>query len=169
MSQTTTVVASVFLYINLVIFHKEHVDSHVHSNLRTEIGGNILNTRGIFELAKIVIEHHVTLRSSSSIQEGVVVEAGAMLLEKSLAMTVGHYVMPLCLVQTLRRLYEKAAIYRMPPAEIIDADSVWQDALAARLFTYPTTSTRPSTSFVDGREVLAGMEDTPLHFGGDLV
>jgi len=84
-----------------------------------------LNTRGNFELAKIVVENHVTLRARSRIQEGVHMEAGSMLLEKSLAMT----------------------------GEVIEADSVWQGAPAARLFSYPSETIRPSTSFTAGPEI----------------
>lgn len=78
-----------------------------------------LNTRGNFELVKIILEHHVTLRARSRVQQGVHMEAGSMLLEKSLAMT----------------------------GEVIDADSVWQGAPATRLFSYEhELGVRPSTS-----------------------
>lgn len=46
-----------------------------------------LNTRGNFELKKIVIENNCTLRKASRVQQGVYMEEGAQLLEKSLAMT----------------------------------------------------------------------------------
>jgi len=78
-----------------------------------------LNTRGNFELAKITLGNHVTLRSYSRIQQGVQMESGSMLLEKSLAMT----------------------------GEVIEADSVWQGSPAAVLFTYDNTSVQPSVSF----------------------
>jgi acetyltransferase-like isoleucine patch superfamily enzyme len=77
-----------------------------------------LNTRGNFELAKIVLEHNVTLRTRARIQQAVVMETGSMLLEKSLAMT----------------------------GEIIEADSVWFGGPAARLLNYDCSSisSRPS-------------------------
>jgi acyl-CoA synthetase (AMP-forming)/AMP-acid ligase II/acetyltransferase-like isoleucine patch superfamily enzyme len=78
-----------------------------------------LNTRGNFELAKIRIENHCTLRARSRIQSGVTFEAGSMLLEKSLAMT----------------------------GEIIESDSVWQGSPASKLFTYQHNQIQPSTSF----------------------
>lgn len=71
-----------------------------------------LNTRGNFELVKIRLENNVTLRSHSRIQQGVHMETGSMLLEKSLAMT----------------------------GEVIEADSVWQGAPASRIFSYDTSS-----------------------------
>jgi acetyltransferase-like isoleucine patch superfamily enzyme len=46
-----------------------------------------LNTRGNFELAKIVLESDCTLRTQSRLQQGVYMEAGSQLLEKSVAMT----------------------------------------------------------------------------------
>lgn len=46
-----------------------------------------LNTQGNFELARIVIENDCTLRSRSRVQQGVYMEEGSQLLEKSLAMT----------------------------------------------------------------------------------
>ena len=92
-----------------------------------------LNTRGNFELAKIVVENHATLRQRSRIQMGVHMEAGSMLLEKSLAMT----------------------------GEIIEADSVWQGAPAAKLFSYESTAILPSTSFMGG--ALDDHEDEPIH------
>jgi acetyltransferase-like isoleucine patch superfamily enzyme len=80
-----------------------------------------LNTRGNFELAKIVLHNNVTLRTGARIQQAVVMETGSMLLEKSLAMT----------------------------GEIIEADSVWVGAPAARLLSYDTSSivTRSSASY----------------------
>ncbi len=71
-----------------------------------------LNTRGNFELVKIVMENNVTLRTRSRIQQGVHMESGSMLLEKSLAMT----------------------------GEVIESDSVWQGAPASRVFSYDTSS-----------------------------
>jgi len=71
-----------------------------------------LNTGGHFNLAKIITEDHVTLRSRSRIQQGVYVESGAMLLEKSLALT----------------------------GEVIDSDSIWQGAPAIRVLGYPSQS-----------------------------
>lgn len=71
-----------------------------------------LNTRGNFELVRIKLENNVTLRSRSRIQQGVVMESGSMLLEKSLAMT----------------------------GEVIEAESIWQGAPASRIFSYDTSS-----------------------------
>jgi acyl-CoA synthetase (AMP-forming)/AMP-acid ligase II/acetyltransferase-like isoleucine patch superfamily enzyme len=78
-----------------------------------------LNTRGNFELAKITMGNHVTLRTQSRIQQGVQMESGSMLLEKSLCMT----------------------------GEVIEADSVWQGSPASLLFTYDFTSVQPSVSY----------------------
>jgi carbonic anhydrase/acetyltransferase-like protein (isoleucine patch superfamily) len=71
-----------------------------------------LNTRGNFELAKIVMENNVTLRTRSRIQQGVYMETGSMLLEKSLVMT----------------------------GEVIEADSVWQGAPSSRLLSYDSST-----------------------------
>lgn len=65
-----------------------------------------LNTRGNFELAKIVMERDCTLRTRSRVQQGVYMEDGSMLLEKSLAMT----------------------------GEIVEAKSVWQGSPASWWF-----------------------------------
>ena len=46
-----------------------------------------LNTRGNFDLQKIVIEDNCTLRTGSRVQQGVHMEQGSQLLEKSVAMT----------------------------------------------------------------------------------
>ena len=67
-----------------------------------------LNTRGNFELVKIKLEENVTLRTRSRIQQGVIMEEGAMLLEKSLALT----------------------------GEIIDSECVWQGAPARKVHSY---------------------------------
>lgn len=67
-----------------------------------------LNTRGNFELVQIKLDDHSTLRSRSRIQQGVHVEAGAMLLEKSLALT----------------------------GEVLESDTVWQGAPASRIFSH---------------------------------
>jgi len=71
-----------------------------------------LNTRGNFELKKIILENNVTLRARSRIQQGVHMECGSMLLEKSLVMT----------------------------GEVIEAYTVWQGAPASRIFSYDETS-----------------------------
>ena len=71
-----------------------------------------LNTRGNFELAKIRMENNTTLRTRARIQQAVHMEANSMLLEKSLVMT----------------------------GEIIEADSIWVGAPAARLLSYDTSS-----------------------------
>jgi acetyltransferase-like isoleucine patch superfamily enzyme len=68
-----------------------------------------LNTRGNFELVPITIEADCTLRTRSRIQQGVLMETGSMILEKSLAMT----------------------------GEIIDARTVWQGGPATMWFSYP--------------------------------
>lgn len=85
-----------------------------------------LNTRGNFELAKITLHNNVTLRTGARIQQAVVMETGSMLLEKSLAMT----------------------------GEIIEADSVWLGAPAARLLSYDTSSivTRSSASYAGSND-----------------
>jgi len=67
-----------------------------------------LNTRGNFELQRITVEDRCTLRTRSRIQQGVVMESGSQLLEKSLAMT----------------------------GEIIDSRSVWQGGPATQWFRY---------------------------------
>lgn len=67
-----------------------------------------LNTRGNFELQRIVVEDKCTLRTRSRIQQGVVMETGSQLLEKSLAMT----------------------------GEVIDSRSVWQGGPASLWFRY---------------------------------
>jgi hypothetical protein len=71
-----------------------------------------LNTRGNFELAKIVMENDCTLRRRSRIQQGVYMEAGSQLLEKSLAMT----------------------------GEVLEANSVWQGGPASWWFQYSKKS-----------------------------
>ena len=70
-----------------------------------------LNTGGHFELCKIVMQDDTTLRARSRIQQGVIMEEGSMLLEKSLAMT----------------------------GEVCDGHSVWQGAPASRVYTYDQT------------------------------
>jgi carbonic anhydrase/acetyltransferase-like protein (isoleucine patch superfamily)/acyl carrier protein len=65
-----------------------------------------LNTRGNFELQKIVVEENCTLRTRSRLQQGVLMERGSQLLEKSLAMT----------------------------GETIDSRSVWQGGPASMWF-----------------------------------
>ena len=67
-----------------------------------------LNTRGNFELVRIELENNVTLRTRSRIQQGVRVEEGAMLLEKSLALT----------------------------GEVVDTETVWQGAPARKIHSY---------------------------------
>ena len=67
-----------------------------------------LNTRGNFTLAKIVIGDDCTLRTRSRLQQMVYMEAGSMLLEKSLAMT----------------------------GEVIESHSVWQGGPASWWFQY---------------------------------
>ncbi|KAL3925093.1 MAG: hypothetical protein SGILL_000632 [Bacillariaceae sp.] len=67
-----------------------------------------LNTRGNFELVKIIMENHITLRTRSRIQQGVYMETGAMLMEKSLALT----------------------------GEVLDSDTVWQGSPASNVFSY---------------------------------
>ena len=67
-----------------------------------------LNTRGNFELAPITIEHDCTLRTRSRLQQGIHMEEGSQLLEKSLAMT----------------------------GEVIDRRSIWQGCPATLWFRY---------------------------------
>lgn len=67
-----------------------------------------LNTRGSFELQKIILQDECTLRTRSRVQSGVVMEKGAQLLEKSLAMT----------------------------GEVIESKSVWQGCAASWWFHY---------------------------------
>ena len=67
-----------------------------------------LNTRGNFELQRIVLQENCTLRTRSRVQQGVVMEAGSQVLEKSIVMT----------------------------GEIIDARSVWQGVPASLWFRY---------------------------------
>jgi acetyltransferase-like isoleucine patch superfamily enzyme len=72
-----------------------------------------LNTRGNFELAKIVVEDNCTLRARSRIQQGVYMESGSQLLEKTLVMT----------------------------GEIVEKNSVWQGGPASWWFEHSTTPT----------------------------
>lgn len=67
-----------------------------------------LNTRGNFELVPIVLEQDCTLRTRSRVQQGVHMEQGSQILEKSLALT----------------------------GEVIEAFSVWQGSPAAWWFQY---------------------------------
>jgi hypothetical protein len=67
-----------------------------------------LNTRGNFELNKIVMENDCTLRTRSRLQNSVYMEQGSMLLEKSMTMT----------------------------GEVIEAFSVWQGGPASWWFQY---------------------------------
>lgn len=67
-----------------------------------------LNTRGNFELTKIVLENDCTLRSRSRVQQGVYMEEGSQLLEKGLALT----------------------------GEVLEAHSVWQGDPASWWFQY---------------------------------
>lgn len=71
-----------------------------------------LNTRGNFELKHIKMEANVTLRSKSRIQQGVHIEHGSMMLEKSLALT----------------------------GEVIESDTIWLGAPAVRFRAYDTSS-----------------------------
>jgi acetyltransferase-like isoleucine patch superfamily enzyme len=77
-----------------------------------------LNTRGNFELNPIVLESHTTLRAQSRVQQGVVVEAGAMLLEKSLALT----------------------------GEVMESGSIWQGAPALQICDYNNIASTTSVS-----------------------
>lgn len=79
-----------------------------------------LNTRGNFELVPIKVEAHCTVRSRCRVQQGVHMEAGSMLLEKSLALT----------------------------GEVIESDSIWQGAPAMRISEYQLDlGLVPSVSF----------------------
>jgi len=75
-----------------------------------------LNTRGNFDLMQIVLEKNCTLRGRSRIQQGVIMESGSQLLEKSVAMT----------------------------GEIVEADSVWVGCPASWWFQYPMVNEIPS-------------------------
>lgn len=72
-----------------------------------------LNTKGNFELVPILLESHSTLRTRSRVQQGVRMESGAMLLEKSLALT----------------------------GEVVESDSIWQGSPAQRVAEYSTNET----------------------------
>ena len=85
-----------------------------------------LNTQGNFELAKIVIENNCTLRSGSRVQQGVHMEEGSQLLEKSLAMT----------------------------GEIIEAYSVWQGCPASWWFQYDKE--KEEEVFLESSKLLQG-------------
>jgi len=81
-----------------------------------------LNTQGNFVLTKIVMENDCTLRTRSRIQQGVYMEQGSQLLEKSLALT----------------------------GEVIEADSVWQGGPASYWFAYDkSVKTIPFGSSID--------------------
>ena len=94
-----------------------------------------LNTRGNFELVKISMEDNVTLRSRSRIQQGVHMETGSMLLEKSLALT----------------------------GEVIEAFSVWQGAPSSRVFSYAKFATG-SLSIPTPLIALSEMEENPTDY-----
>jgi hypothetical protein len=72
-----------------------------------------LNTKGNFELVPIRLESHSTLRTRSRVQQGVHMESGSMLLEKSLALT----------------------------GEVIESESIWQGSPAQRITEYSTDDT----------------------------
>lgn len=78
-----------------------------------------LNTRGNFELVPIKLDPQSTLRTRCRVQQGVHVEGGSMLLEKSLAMT----------------------------GEVIEYDSIWQGSPAQRISQYSSSTQSPSVSF----------------------
>lgn len=86
-----------------------------------------LNTRGNFELRTIHLDDNVTLRSRSRVQQGVVVERGSMVLEKSLVMT----------------------------GEVVDSNSIWQGAPA--LHAYNCEPQSPSSSTVSSRSGGSGL------------
>lgn len=79
-----------------------------------------LNTRGNFELQKIVLENDCTLRTRSRLQQGCYMEEGSQLLEKSLAMT----------------------------GEVLEANSVWQGSPASWWFQYSKKSVPYASSTV---------------------
>eukprot|EP00526_Cylindrotheca_closterium_P001393 CAMPEP_0113624862 /NCGR_PEP_ID=MMETSP0017_2-20120614/12831_1 /TAXON_ID=2856 /ORGANISM="Cylindrotheca closterium" /LENGTH=1800 /DNA_ID=CAMNT_0000534935 /DNA_START=213 /DNA_END=5615 /DNA_ORIENTATION=+ /assembly_acc=CAM_ASM_000147 len=79
-----------------------------------------LNTRGNFELVPIKVDAQSTVRSRCRVQQGVHMEAGSMLLEKSLALT----------------------------GEVIESDTIWQGAPATRISEYQLDlGLVPSVSF----------------------
>ena len=87
-----------------------------------------LNTRGNFALVPITVEEDCTLRTRSRIQQGVHMETGSMILEKSLAMT----------------------------GEVIDERSVWQGGPATMWFRYPDPDVAeyqpPKNELLKGKE-----------------
>jgi hypothetical protein len=64
-----------------------------------------LNTRGNFELVPICLEKNTTMRTRSRAQQGVQIERGAMLLEKSLALT--------------GEVIESGSIWQGSPAQVV--------------------------------------------------
>lgn len=90
-----------------------------------------LNTRGNFELVPIRLESQTTLRARSRVQQGAHMEAGSMLLEKSLALT----------------------------GEVIEKDSIWQGAPAQRIAEY--CSSRTTSLGVAAPSVSFGKEHDP--------
>jgi hypothetical protein len=96
-----------------------------------------LNTRGNFELAKIVIEKNCTLRNGSRVQQACHMEEGSQLLEKGLAMT----------------------------GEIIEAFSVWQGSPASWWFQYDQQLL--STLACNSYGVGVNGPDKELHIGAD--
>ena len=87
-----------------------------------------LNTQGNFVLAKIVIENECTLRTGSRVQQGVHMEEGSQLLEKSLALT----------------------------GEIIEANSVWQGGPASWWFQYDKEKEVEEEVFDESSKLLQG-------------
>ena len=77
-----------------------------------------LNTRGNFELSHVVMENDCTLRRRSRIQQGVHMESGSMVLEKSVVMT----------------------------GEVVEANTVWLGGPASLWFQY-SSSTNKSVSW----------------------
>jgi acyl-coenzyme A synthetase/AMP-(fatty) acid ligase/carbonic anhydrase/acetyltransferase-like protein (isoleucine patch superfamily) len=100
-----------------------------------------LNTRGNFELAPITVEQDCTLRTRSRIQQGVHMETGSMILEKSLAMT----------------------------GEVIDERTVWQGGPATMWFRYPDADVLayqpPTTTGLFGREKRNTKSSIEVHKG----
>jgi acetyltransferase-like isoleucine patch superfamily enzyme len=99
-----------------------------------------LNTRGNFDLATITLEEECTLRTRSRVQQGVYMEAGSQLLEKSLALT----------------------------GEVIEAESVWQGGPASLWFLYSKAQSRIATPYGAIDSVESNDETTKLLSGKTL-
>jgi len=93
-----------------------------------------LNTRGNFELAPITIENNCTLRTHSRVQQGVHMETGSMLLEKSIAMT----------------------------GEVLDEKSVWQGGPATLWFRSKAASLYMPPDLIAGKVDKLGEQEIEM-------